>query len=59
MIVLKECGMFFIDTGGPECPCIMHTPRVTKRIINDEKIMRHNDCLGKIKLKSSNYQKLT
>jgi len=45
MIILKKCSMFFIDMGGPESPCIMHTFRMTNRIVDNEEVMRHDDCL--------------
>jgi hypothetical protein len=41
----KKCVMFLIDTSRSECVCIMDASRVTKRIINYEKIVGHNDCL--------------
>jgi hypothetical protein len=45
MVSWKKGLMLLIETGGSESVGIMDTSRMTKSVIDNDKVVRHNNCL--------------
>jgi hypothetical protein len=43
--IRKKGIMLFIEASGSKSECVMDTPRMSKRIIHNQEVVGHNDCL--------------
>jgi hypothetical protein len=45
MTIRQKISVLVIEASGSESKCIMDTPGMTKRVINNQEVMGQDDCL--------------
>jgi hypothetical protein len=45
MTIRQKISMLFIEASRSKSKCIMDTPRMTKRVVDNQEVVGQNDCL--------------